>query len=252
MEPTENRVIKWYLNFEENLSLDEKLAYFPHPSDPDFWNRADNREEKKALKEAREFRLCYLSNFQKGVPILAEWTKEEIDRLPLFQSVMIGERHFNFSGAMVCSFIILCDDGIHIFTKTHTNTALGLLGLAASAIKNKGKNYTHEIIPIQTFLSTLKTYELGIFPYRTFIDFCKQTYGLILPANLKHFRTQCQARLEGPLNKSSGVEETELGYISELTQLKKLLDDGVINENEFSERKKHILERLNSSNSKKD
>ncbi|MBN2504728.1 MAG: SHOCT domain-containing protein [Bacilli bacterium] len=239
MEPNNNKALAWYFKYEEGLSKKDKFPYFPHPESDDFWNKYDDNKEKKQLKQAREIRKNVIYIFQSDVPILASWTEKEVNDLGDIKAVIIGERQQGFTGAWVTSFIILADDKVHVFLKTHSVMALGLGGLIVSSIYNKGKNYVHEQYEIEPFIKSLEHHPDASFPYNTFHYFMKKTYAQILPAAVENFLNECNKDLNGETPTNPVTDNFD-----KLTELKKLYENDLITEAEYNAKKAELLKNI--------
>lgn len=243
MKDEVNKAIEWYSKFEGSLTRPEQLPLFPHPESDEFWKRADTREEKIQLKEARNYRNIY-SNALFEIKSLAYMFLEDAKSIGDIEFVAIGRCLNCDKHAQVVSYIILTNDKkIHVFIKNNFVTSMGIFGAVNSMIKNQNKNYKHLIMDLDDFYTCNKSV-IQPDPFRIF-QIEKISIEPFLPANYDHFMNKCIEVLNQKHDYDNDTKNDK--YIDELIKIKDLFDKGILTEDEFIEQKKHILKSNKNS-----
>jgi hypothetical protein len=237
---------------QKKSEIENPNFYYPHPEEPD---RADNSDEKKAIKEAKIYERNILDNSYDFL-IFSNLISDEANKLDKIKAVVFGRRE---TGDMYLPLktiiLVLADRKIHYFEQNKTNYSYGIIGTLFTSAKAAAKPFNY-----QTFELSNNMKLRGI-PYRepwtvsitigdNFLNILGVDSSLLSVWNSEiqketSVKTEKKAQPldKGKTSKINGGKKTsaDSDKLVKIEKLHKLYKDGALTKVEFENEKRKIL-----------
>jgi hypothetical protein len=239
-----------FVNLKKNEVKNQNF-YYPHPEEPD---RADNSDEKKAIKEAKIYERNVLDNtfdFHNFSHLIIE----EVNKLDNIKAVVYGRRETgNMNLPFKTIILVLADRKIHYFEQNKTNYVYGTIGILITSARAAAKPYNYQSFELTNNMKLWGTphrdpWRVRISLSEDFINISGVDSFLLNVWNTEiQKETSVKTEKKRPINKdknskTNGAKKTsaDSDELLKIEKLYKLYKDGALSKEEFEKEKRKIL-----------
>jgi hypothetical protein len=247
-----------FVNLKKN-EVKNPNFYYPHPEEPD---RADNSDEKKAIKEAKIYERNVLDNtfdFHNFSHLIIE----EMNKLDNIKAVVYGRRETgNMNLPFKTIILVLADRKIHYFEQNKTNYVYGTIGILITSARAAAKPYNYESFELTDNMKLWgiphrDPWRVRITIGENFLNILGVDSSLLNVWNSEiQKETSVKKEKKAPPLKKDKTSKINVGKktsadsdkLVKIEKLHKLYKDGALTKEEFEKEKRKILNNKRSSN----